>query len=1758
MAEHKNHIPFIITLLVIGWGLLIVVNALRADWSGPNAEPPNGNPSSFLTSGSNAETKTGPLTISNNFFVTGNVNLGSTSTPTSARLVIDPYTNASIDAGSGFIRTGYIPVYNYDVINKAYLYSSLEASSYWILSTSTNSLYPTSTSWKVGIGTTNPGTAKLAVMGGNVGIGTTSPENSDGWGMVLDVYGSGHAKSIVTAGTIQTGVFSHTSGYYGAPAGGIIGTKSNHPLSFITNATTKMTISSSGNVGIGTTSPGGKLHVYATAQNNRTITADGGNTAVFLVSNLGTGGYNPLSQAGDAGIIYQGNAINTGSLVIGQWSNSARGIRIDSTGNVGIGTTSPAKKLDVVGDIQASGSIYGTYAGNISATNVSAGTFASSTGGGNFTFPANLYINGNVGIGTTNPGAKLTVAQSDDSHGIDILGYDDMSSNYLKFYVSDLGHAYGRTASGKTFFFQSGGNLDFKSATGYGVYFNYGQSDDISFLGGTSNPVIIKGNGNVGIGTTNPSQKLHVVGDARFDSPIIEVFGSAETRTFKNLVSYEANGSVNGAQVIQTNIPQDDHTFIQTDISIWELNANKDSCVITMGGYWSTEANGSFQALGYTNLCPTKYQIRIGRNNSTGKTAIILGDTGSVWSYPRIQVLRMMASYGVSDSYADGWTIAPTTDLSGYVNLRTVPDKSVLGGLVQSTVNDSNYFTGNVGIGTTTPGYKLDVTGQINASSGLCIAGDCKTAWSQVAGMTNPMTTLGDIIYGGASGAPTRLAGSAGFLKSTGAAAPSWSALAASDIPALDASKITSGTFDAARIPNLDASKITSGTFAIARGGTNSTATPTAGAVAYGTGSAYAFSAAGTASQVLISGGTGSPTWSNIASLLTSGTNISISGTTNATIATVNNPTFSTSVSTPILTSSGAIAIKPGANSATAIQLQNAAGTSILNVDTTNSRIGIATTSPAYTLDVLGDVRFSGTLQGGSVPWSRLTSFPSACSAGNAVTGVGSSLTCSAFMANPMTTLGDIVYGGASGAPTRLAGSAGFLKSTGAAAPSWSALAAADIPALDASKITSGTFNAARIPNLDASKITSGTFDAARIPSLDASKITSGTFGVARGGTGLSSVATGTILYATTSNTFVAMAPTAANQVLRSTGANALQFGSLVATDIPSLDASKITSGTFGIARGGTNSTATPTAGAVAYGTGSAYAFSAAGTASQVLISGGTGSPTWSNIASLLTSGTNISISGTTNATIATVNNPTFSTSVSTPILTSSGAIAIKPGANSTTAIQLQNAAGTSILNVDTTNARVGIGSTAPAYALDINGTAGFQTAIYGNAKAVLETGDAFLRINQSNQFGNGIWIGSSDFKMGGGTLRIGSQGGAGEVEISGTSGDATTRVAINGNANANSWFNTGGNVGIGTTSPAKKLHVIGDIQASGALYGTYGGTIAATNVSAGKFASTTGGGDFSFPGKVGIGTTSPATTLEVSGKIKTGSFQLASGAVPGYVLTADNAGNATWQPLIPGLPTATTGQTLYFDGNNWTVTSNLYNDDSRVGIGTTSPQAKLHVNIASGAYACNGIAKSCYSFLTQSACIAQSGCEWSSEYIDCSELPQDECYSTSGCQWLGGVCKGSYYINTCIGTARQCSSFTDQTGCQGQNGCSWIYVSDPVAVFTGGRVGIGTTNPATTTALDVNGVIQGKFADKYSGSTSRSGSAGTTTLNTGKYYPDWFCALGFVDARETDSSTEQAKCNVTLDANNQWILEAIISGYSDQSVYCGINCIRL
>ena len=57
----------------------------------------------------------------------------------------------------------------------------------------------------------------------------------------------------------------------------------------------------------------------------------------------------------------------------------------------------------------------------------------------------------------------------------------------------------------------------------------------------------------------------------------------------------------------------------------------------------------------------------------------------------------------------------------------------------------NNATNGFVGIGTLSPAYKLDVSGAVNSTGGLCIAGDCKTAWSQVGG--SQWTTAAPNIY---------------------------------------------------------------------------------------------------------------------------------------------------------------------------------------------------------------------------------------------------------------------------------------------------------------------------------------------------------------------------------------------------------------------------------------------------------------------------------------------------------------------------------------------------------------------------------------------------------------------------------------------------------------------------------------------------------------------------------------------------------------------------------------------------------------------------------------------------------------------------------------------------------------------------------------------------------------------------------------------------------------------------------------------------
>lgn len=142
----------------------------------------------------------------------------------------------------------------------------------------------------------------------------------------------------------------------------------------------------------------------------------------------------------------------------------------------------------------------------------------------------------------------------------------------------------------------------------------------------------------------------------------------------------------------------------------------------------------------------------------------------------------------------------------------------------------------------------------------------------------------------------------------------------------------------------------------------------------------------------------------------------------------------------------------------------------------------------------------------------------------------------------------------------------------------------------------------------------------------DISKLT-GTVPVSQGGTGLTSGTSGGIPYFSGTTTMASSAALAANAIVLGGGAGAAPATTTTGTGVvaaignstnaanglPVLNAS----GYLAIAQGGTNSNATPTAGGVGYGTGTAHAYSAAGTSNQVLISNGASAPSWANLSSL-------------------------------------------------------------------------------------------------------------------------------------------------------------------------------------------------------------------------------------------------------------------------------------------------------------------------------------------------------------------------------------------------------------------------------------------------------------------------------------------------------------------------------------------------------------
>lgn len=196
-----------------------------------------------------------------------------------------------------------------------------------------------------------------------LGIGTTSP------GSKLEVKGN-TANALLTlksedGGTNDAFMRFFDEGGGGAYSVGIDSSDEKFKIAFDTDGNslttgTKLVMDTSGNVGIGTTDPGAKLEIRGTVNTD--------DCKIYLKENSLYGAY--FKYDGDLNRGYIGGITGTTTEnAVLSWSRTGSDLRlvtsgstavtIDSNRNVGIGTTSPSEKLEVVGNTFINGQIYG-------------------------------------------------------------------------------------------------------------------------------------------------------------------------------------------------------------------------------------------------------------------------------------------------------------------------------------------------------------------------------------------------------------------------------------------------------------------------------------------------------------------------------------------------------------------------------------------------------------------------------------------------------------------------------------------------------------------------------------------------------------------------------------------------------------------------------------------------------------------------------------------------------------------------------------------------------------------------------------------------------------------------------------------------------------------------------------------------------------------------------------------------------------------------------------------------------------------------------------------------------------------------------------------------------------------------------------------------------------------------------------------------------------------------------------------------------
>jgi len=485
---------------------------------------------------------------------------------------------------------------------------------------------------------------------GNVGIGTTSPasklhiSNNGAYGIEIDV-----ANEIIQAYNRTTSDYNEIKLY-----------SSNLRFFNGTSATIteRMRITSGGNVGIGTTNPQANLVVQNTS--GTTIPSLGSQGGHFQLQN---GTYGLL-----AGVAGSGNAW----MQVQRTDGSATAYNLllqPSGGNVGIGTTSPGRKLEIASSnadsrMAITNSVSGGGAGvglELIFNNADASIINYISGnmifGTNATERMRITSGGNVLVGTTtDAGYKLDVNGTINGATVQTTSRFIVNSTSNSG-VTDI--SLGSYANGSWLNTPSG-TTGYLSVAGTAAY-SYSNTDHIWYTSTGTERMRITSGGNVGIGTTSPT---NTAGFSRQ----VQIEGTYPALTLKNVTGtagwFSLGAGSNG-----------DFGIWNNTTSTYPIYINSSNNV----GIGTTSPQDKLTVKGATN-----YNLNIGLLGS--KSGIyVYNDASSAYND-----LRIDASLLLLNSYSGGNVLVGTaTDVGSY----------------KLQVNGNGYFSGNMlatGSGNTT------------------------------------------------------------------------------------------------------------------------------------------------------------------------------------------------------------------------------------------------------------------------------------------------------------------------------------------------------------------------------------------------------------------------------------------------------------------------------------------------------------------------------------------------------------------------------------------------------------------------------------------------------------------------------------------------------------------------------------------------------------------------------------------------------------------------------------------------------------------------------------------------------------------------------------------------------------------------------------------------------------------------------------------------------------------------------------------------